>query len=102
LLGSTFGGTRADNFLGDFTHWPDKSAVRIKIIIPTADRRLVRWSSWGRKRCDPDLFEYLNQNRGQRDDGRNQATWFIYLGVIEPNRFASVEAYGKSYMQLAA
>lgn len=75
-------------FPADFTHWPDKSTARIKIMIPSSDRCLVRWLTWGKKRCDPHLFASLNEAEHM---GGAYKTWWLYLGVIDPSRFLSVE-----------
>ena len=66
------------------TRWPDKGAVRIKVMIPSRDRLLVPWWKWGRKHCDPDCYDALNRLApGYRNH-------FIYFGVIAPDRFLEV------------
>jgi hypothetical protein len=78
--------------LSDGEMWPDgfrtanKRAIRIKVKIRSSDRHLVPWMKWGRKHCDPTLFERLNRSGGGKCE-----TWFVYFGIITPDRFADVE-----------
>jgi hypothetical protein len=66
------------------TRWPDKGAVRIKVMIPSSDRLLVPWWKWGRKHCNPDCYDVLNRLApGYRNH-------FMYFGVIAPDRFLEV------------
>src|SRR4051794_28535076 len=36
-----------------------RKAVRITVVIPSTDRRLVQWLTWGRRRCEPGLYDAL-------------------------------------------
>jgi hypothetical protein len=62
----------------------DKRAVRIRVVIPSSDRRLVPWSKWGRKHCEPGLYDALAK-------GNRPKTWFVYFGVIAPDRFTEIK-----------
>jgi hypothetical protein len=64
----------------------NKRAVRITVKINSSDRRLVEWLKWGRKHCEEWLFDALNETGGGK-----HATWFVYFGVIEPDRFSNIE-----------
>lgn len=66
----------------------DKRAVRITVVIPSSDRRLQRWLPWTRKRLGADAVERLVVAGG---GNRKAETWFVYLGQVEPARFAAVE-----------
>jgi len=66
----------------------DKREVRITVVIPSTDRRLQRWLPWTRKRLGADVVERLVSSGGGK---RKAETWFVYLGTIEPARFAAVE-----------
>jgi hypothetical protein len=63
---------------------PDKKAVRITVVIPSNDRRLVRWLNWGRKHCEPGLYDALAK-------GNLHTTWWLYLGTVSPNRFCYID-----------
>lgn len=71
--------------------YPNKKAVRITVMIPSTDRRLVPWSKWGRKHCEPQFFKALNEC------GPMHKSWFIYFGAIDPSRFTSVHVSGKRF-----
>jgi hypothetical protein len=75
-------------FPGSDTHWPTKGQLRIKVVIPSTDRQLVKWTTWGRKRCDAQLYEFL---KGDVTGGQAYKTWFIYLGTVAPDRFKEVQ-----------
>jgi hypothetical protein len=53
--------------------------VRIKVVIPSTDRRLVKWTTWGRKHCQPGVFEGMIKANGAR-----YKTRYIFFGVIKP------------------
>lgn len=75
-------------FPGDDTHWPNKSELRIKVVIPSTDRQLVKWTTWGKKRCDAQLYEFL---KGDVAGGQAYKTWFVYLGTVAAHRFKEVQ-----------
>jgi hypothetical protein len=64
----------------------DKKAVRITVAIPSSDRRLKRWTTYGRKHCEPGLYDNL-----VRANGQTHKHWWLYFGTIAPERFRSVE-----------
>lgn len=66
----------------------DKRVVRITVVIPSSDRRLQRWLPWTRKRLGADVVERLVVSGGGK---RKAETWFVYLGAVEPSRFAAVD-----------
>jgi hypothetical protein len=66
--------------------YADKRAVRITIGELPEPRRLVRWSRWGRQRVASHVYGAL-----VRADGSKHGSWFLYWGVIPPDRFAAVE-----------
>lgn len=70
------------------THWPDKTAIRIKVKIPSSDRSLKRWLTWARKRAEPDYLDRLHKAAGGLGKHR---TWWLYFGTISPSRFIAVD-----------
>lgn len=66
--------------------FPNKLAVRITVVVPTTDRKLVRWRKWSRKHCEPKTYDLLTKANGHKHD-----TWWIYFGLIEPSRFRAIE-----------
>jgi hypothetical protein len=61
-----------------------KKAVRVTVVIPSTDRRLVRWLTWGRKYCEPGLYDALAQ-------GNRHKTWWLYFGTVAPDQFRAIE-----------
>jgi len=75
--------------------WPDKTAVRISVEIPSSDCKLVKWEPFARRRLDPEWLAALHE--GQKPDG-----WWLYFGTIPPSNFTEVcERDGDSYQQIA-
>ena len=68
------------------TRYFEKRAVRITVMIPSGDRRLRQWPSWGRNRLARDWYETMD-----RAGGGKSKTWWLYFGVIPPGRFKAVE-----------
>jgi hypothetical protein len=62
----------------------NKKAVRITVSIPSSDRRLVRWLTWGRKHCEPGLYDALSK-------GNHHKTWWLYFGTIAPDQFRAID-----------
>ena len=65
---------------------PNKRAVRITVSIPSSDRKLVSWMKWGRKHCNPDMFDRLN-----RSGGGKCKSWYIYFSTVKPDQFSNIE-----------
>jgi hypothetical protein len=70
--------------VGPGVRFPDKHAVRIKVMIPSSDRRLVPWWKWGRKHCHPELFDALNSTAPHWQSA------YIYWGTVTPDKFLEV------------
>jgi len=68
------------------TRYPDKTAVRIKVVIPSADRNLKRWLTFGHKHCEAGLYDSL-----VRADGHAHRSWWLYFGTITPDQFRAVD-----------
>ena len=64
----------------------NKRAVRITVSIPSSDRKLVPWMKWGRKNCNPDMFDRLN-----RSGGGKCKSWYIYFSAVKPDQFSNIE-----------
>ena len=64
----------------------NKRAVRIKVMIPSSDRRLVHWPKWARKRLDRDWYSTLD-----RTGGGKSASWYLFFGCITPGQFLAVD-----------
>jgi len=62
----------------------NKKAVRITVIIPSNDRRLVRWLTWGHKHCEPGLYDALSK-------GNRHKTWWLYFGTVAPDQFCAID-----------
>jgi hypothetical protein len=67
---------------------PNKKVVRITVVIPSTDRRLVRWLKWGRKHCEPGLYDALSE-------GNLHKTWWLYFGTVAPDQFRAVHYLAK-------
>lgn len=79
-----------------FTRWPDKSRVRIKVVIPSRDRNLVQWTRWNGRLAVKDEMDISKLGGATRLSSRS---WFIYFGVIEPTSFAEVLVDGFHYVE---
>jgi hypothetical protein len=64
----------------------DKRAIRITVVIPDGDPALVRWSDWGPRHLAPKWYRELN-----RSGGGKAHTWWLYRGVISPDRITRIE-----------
>ena len=62
----------------------DKTAIRIRIEIETGDERLVKWLAHAPKVATPEVLAKLHE-------GCRPETWWLYFGVIPPDRFRAVE-----------
>jgi len=63
--------------------WPDKTAVRITVKIPSSDRNLIKWEPFARQRLEPEWIAALHE--GQKPGG-----WWLYFGTIPPSSFTEV------------
>jgi len=79
-----------------FTHWPDKSRVRIKVVIPSTDRRLVQWARWRGRLAGDGALDLAHLGDATRLSSRS---WYLYFGLIEPRRFAEVLVDGSPYIE---
>ena|SRR5882724_2771226 len=41
---------------------------------------------WGRKHCDPAMFDALN-----RSGGGKWKSWYVYFGTVKPDQFSDIE-----------
>jgi hypothetical protein len=57
--------------------FPNKRAIRFKILIPTKDRNLMHWPAWGKKHLHRNWYDALS-----KEGGYKQKTWWLYWGVI--------------------
>lgn len=80
-----------------FNNWPDKSRVRIKLIIPSNDKNLVHWVRWHGKRTEARSLDLAKCGDATRLSSRS---WHLYFGIITPDRFVSVEVDGAPYTGL--
>ena len=69
------------------------SEARITVVIPSTDRRLVRWESWLRKHCSAERFEELAKVSEQTsaEIGVDWKDWYVYFGAVPPNRIRAIE-----------
>lgn len=75
-----------------FTRWPDKSRVRIKVVIPSSDRNLVHWIRWHGKRTEDHFLDLAKLADATRKSSRS---WYIHFGTITPDRFLEVLVDGE-------
>src|SRR3546814_1886518 len=54
--------------------FPNKKAIRIKVKLPSSDRRLFHWPAWSRKRMSRQWLDALHKAGGPR-----WRTWYIYF-----------------------
>lgn len=66
----------------------DKRAVRIKVVMPSTDRDLKRWVTWGRKHLERNWFDKLSEVGGGNQKAR---TWYVCFRTIQPAEFAAID-----------
>src|SRR3546814_19363330 len=62
--------------------FPNKKAIRIKVKLPSSDRRLFHWPAWSRKRMSRQWLDALHKAGGPR-----WSTWYLYFGVVPHSDF---------------
>jgi hypothetical protein len=62
--------------------------VRLTVVIPSTDKRLVRWYKWVRKHC-PHLVEIMEKT--SRENNLGAEGWYLYLGPVPLGRIRAVE-----------
>lgn len=70
------------------THWPDKTAVRIKVKVSSRDTKLKRWLPWARRRATKQFLDSLHAAAGATG---KEKTWWLYFGTIPPSSFVAVD-----------
>src|SRR3546814_19701529 len=65
--------------------FPNKKAIRIKVKLPSSDRRLFHWPAWSRKRMSRQWLDALHKAGGPR-----WRPWYLYFGVVPPYDFLEV------------
>jgi hypothetical protein len=63
--------------------------VRITVVIPSTDRRLVRWEKWMRRHCDPNLLRVADETA--KKGGFDWRAWYVYFGAVPLSRFRLVD-----------
>ena len=69
---------------GDFS---SRQGLRLSVMIPSADRRLVLWSKFRRKHGD---FKVPSDERMAREG----AQFWLYFGTITPDHFRGLDQGG--------
>jgi hypothetical protein len=70
---------------------PDSYECRIKLAIPSHDRRLVKWDKWMRKN-QPNILEWLTHGCDCGfDHGPSITTIYCYFGTVPLIYFRAVE-----------
>jgi hypothetical protein len=66
-------------------HIASFSEVRVTVVIPSADKRLVRWEKWVRKHSSDRIVEVANKTWiGWR-------SFWVYFGSVPPERIRVIE-----------
>lgn len=75
----------------DHVYW-NKTEIRITLHILTTDHRLIPWSRY-RRRVEP--VRLAAMEKGERPE-----TWWVYRGVIPPERFTAIHyRHGNDYRE---
>lgn len=69
-----------------------KRTARFTVRIPSTDRDLVHWMTWGAKHLDRAWFERLNKGGGGKAKAK---TWYFSRRLIHPDEFVAVESLGE-------
>lgn len=65
--------------------WSTPKEVRITLVIPSTDERLVRWKRWI-QRHDSNLLAGVRRGRGE-----SWANYWVYFGVVPVTYFQAIE-----------
>jgi hypothetical protein len=88
----------SENPLFYFTKTEWTARCRIEVVIPSTDRRLMKYGKRLRKNCPPECIEpltaCLNEVAAEYASQQWHRDW-IYFGVIAPDRIRAVKADGK-------
>jgi hypothetical protein len=71
------------------TRFVNKKEARISLSLPLSDTRLKSWRTWSRKNCDPGYPARLEAAAGAMP--QKAKTWWLYFGIIPPDRFLSID-----------
>lgn len=71
------------------TVYTNKRAVRIKLILPLADRKLKAWRPWSRQNCEVGYAARLERVAGC--GGRKARTWWLYFGTVPTSSFQGID-----------
>jgi hypothetical protein len=63
--------------------------ARITVVIPSTDRRLVRWENWMRKHCHPAIVRVADETA--KKIGIDWRAWYVYFGAVPLSRFRVVD-----------
>lgn len=72
-----------------------KRTARITVRIPSTDRDLVHWMTWGAKHLDRAWFETLNRAGGDSESKSRAKTWYFTRRPVLPHEFVAVERLGE-------
>jgi hypothetical protein len=67
--------------------------LRIKVVVPSTDRKLVNWHKWARREYGADGFarSLAAVPIGADEMRRRTRSWWMYWGTIPPGRFVDAE-----------
>jgi hypothetical protein len=75
------------------------TGLRIKLVLPSRDRRLVQWHRWARREYGAASFDAmfagfaanLQQQMSAEEVRRRTRAWWMYWGAVLPESFAAVD-----------
>jgi hypothetical protein len=77
------------------TSSPGDVCVRLKLVLPTSDRRLRHYAKWFRRKFGGDFIidDEIRRETGLSDAEirRRTSCWWFYLGAIPPERFTDLD-----------
>jgi hypothetical protein len=68
-----------------------KEGCRIKLFIPSSDKRLVRWETWLRKHGEHELLAGLKEGRINTGKGDAWKSFWCYFGTVPLSMFRKIE-----------
>jgi len=66
-----------------------KSECRIKVVIPSTDKRLVRWEVWVRKHQSAEDAEWMCAAAERA--GLSWRSYYVYFGTVPRSKFRAIE-----------
>src|SRR5205823_2795201 len=66
-----------------------KSECRVKVVIRSSDKRLMRYEAWARKHLSREVIEVIVDTT--RKTGVRWRSWYVYFGAVPLSSIRAIE-----------